>query len=109
MQGHQDGIQAMGGARITFRNLEINCNSNPNAQLFVAAANGGSPTDIVCDGCLLGGGAGTSLYVVAASRSGARNSTICQGRYYAMQLLGTSPVNVGNTVIPASDPRCRAR
>ena len=38
---HQDGIQAMGGSRFTFRNLELNCNSNPNAQLFINSANGG--------------------------------------------------------------------
>ena len=34
--GHQDGIQVMGGKRITFRNLEVNCNTRTNAQLFIA-------------------------------------------------------------------------
>jgi hypothetical protein len=108
--GHQDGIQAMGGQRITFRNLEINCNSNPNAQLFLAASNGGHPTDIVCDGCTLGGGAGQSLFITTSTRSGARNSTICEGRFQAIRIdpPATSPVNQGNRVIPSSDPRCRA-
>ena len=54
---HQDGIQALGGERITFRNLEINCNSGSNAQLFLNGANGGMPTDIVCEKCFLGSGA----------------------------------------------------
>ena len=39
---HQDGIQAMGGSRIRLVGLELNCNSGPNAQLFIAAANGGT-------------------------------------------------------------------
>ena len=109
-RGHQDGIQAMGGQRITFRNLEINCNSNPNAQLFLSASNGGHPTDIVCDGCTLGRGAAQTLFITTSTRSGARNSTICQGRYDAIRIdsPANSPVNTNNRVIPATDPRCTA-
>lgn len=108
--GHQDGIQAMGGQRVTFRGLEINCNSNPNAQFFAAATNGGRPTDIVCDGCRLGGGAAQTLFIADSTRSGARNSVICQGRYDAVRIGSgaVGPVNSGNTIIPASDSRCRA-
>ena len=40
-EAHQDGIQVMGGERITFRRLEIECSSEPNAQLFISGANGG--------------------------------------------------------------------
>jgi hypothetical protein len=105
---HQDGIQAMGGSRITFRNLEINCNTDPNAQLFINSANGGTPTDIVCDGCFLGSGGGSTLFVNASIRSGARNSTICPGRFSPIRIetLAVSPVNSGNTVLASSDPRC---
>jgi hypothetical protein len=105
---HQDGIQAMGGSRITFRNLEINCNSDPNAQLFINSAVGGTPTDIICEGCFLGSGGGSSLFVNASTRSGARNSTICPGRFSPIRIESgaVSPVNSGNVVLAAADPRC---
>jgi hypothetical protein len=105
---HQDGIQAMGGERITFRNLEINCNSEPNAQIFINSANGGTPTDIVCDGCFLGSGAAQTLFVNVSVRSGARNTLICPGRFQAVRIDGgaLSPVNINNTVLSAGDSRC---
>jgi hypothetical protein len=104
---HQDGIQAMGGQRIRFVGLELNCNSGPNAQLFIAAANGGRPTDIICEGCFLGSGAGSSLFVATSTRSGAINTLICPGRFSPIRIQGaTEPVNSGNTVLSASDPRC---
>ena len=104
---HQDGIQAMGGSRIRLVGLELNCNSGPNAQLFIAAANGGRPTDIVCEGCFLGSGAGSSLFIATSTRSGARNTLICPGRFSPIRIQGADePVNTGNTVLPASDSRC---
>ena len=104
---HQDGIQAMGGSRIRLVGLEINCNSGPNAQLFIAAANGGRPTDIVCEGCFLGSGAGSSLFIATSTRSGARNTLICPGRFSPIRIQGAAePVNTANTVLPASDSRC---
>ncbi len=106
-EAHQDGIQALGGERITFRNLEINCNSGANAQLFLNAANGGMPTDIVCERCFMGSGAATTLRVSESVRSGARNSTICPGRFRDVNTAGSQePVNVGNTVLPIGDARC---
>jgi Ca2+-binding RTX toxin-like protein len=107
-QGHQDGIQAMGGRNITFRGLEIKCGSNPNAQLFINSVNGGSPTNVVCDGCLLGRGAASTLLINNSVGSGARSSTICEGRYFDIRIQpgASSPVNSGNTVIPSTDPRC---
>ena len=106
--GHQDGIQAMGGLRVTFRNLEINCSSNPNAQLFIASSNGGNPTDIVCEYCLLGGGAAQTLFVANSVRSGARNSVICQGRFSEIRIENAiAPINSGNVIVPSSDARCR--
>ena len=105
---HQDGIQAMGGERVTFRNLEINCNSNPNGQIFVNAANGGNPTDIVCESFFLGSGAGSSLFINHSVRSGARNTLICPGRFSPIRIESgaVSPVNENNTVLPATDSRC---
>jgi hypothetical protein len=106
-EGHQDGIQVIGGERIALRHLSIHCTSNPNAQLFLSAANGGMPTDVVCDGCLMGRDAAQTLFIWTSVRSGARNSTICQGRFDAIRVEGAqSPVNEGNSVVPSSDPRC---
>jgi Ca2+-binding RTX toxin-like protein len=106
-EAHQDGIQALGGERITFRNLEINCRSGANAQIFLNAANGGMPTDIVCDRCFLGSGAGTTLRISQSIRSGARNSTLCPGRFHAINAnRSLEAVNVGNTVLPPTDARC---
>ena len=59
-EAHQDGIQVMGGERITFRRLEIECSSEPNAQLFIAGNDGAVPTDVVCDNCFLGSGAAST-------------------------------------------------
>ena len=105
---HQDGVQALGGERITLRKLEINCNSQPNAQFFVNAASGGMPTDVVCERCFLGSGAATTLLIGESIRSGARNSLLCRGRFrpLAVALDAVDPVNVGNTVLPATDARC---
>ena len=104
---HQDGIQAMGGTRITFRNLELNCNSEPNAQLFINSANGGTPTDIVCENCFLGSGA--LVDASSTTRCGPAHGTrsICPGRFSPIRIeAANQPVNSGNTVLPASDPRC---
>jgi Ca2+-binding RTX toxin-like protein len=104
---HQDGIQALSGERITFRNLEVNCSSGANAQIFLNAANAGMPTDIVCEKCFLGSGAGTTLRISSSIRSGARNSTLCPGRFRDINSVGSQEaVNVGNTVLPTSDTRC---
>ena len=106
---HQDGVQVMGGQRITLRNVNIQCNSNPNAQFFVAASNGGYPTDVVCDNCILGRGAAQTLFVAGSERSGARNSLVCAGRFNDIRIETTSSaINVGNSVVPATDPRCSA-
>ena len=105
---HQDGIQALGGERITFRNVEINCNSTVNAQFFVAGDSNVFPTDVVCDRCFLGSGAASTYAVGASVRSGVRNSLVCRGRFRNSNITAaaTDPIDVGNTILPATDPRC---
>ncbi len=107
--GHQDGVQVMGGERITFSGLEIHCSSNPNAQFYVSALSPGLPTDVVCDGCLLGSGAAQTLFVDESVRSGARNTLICPGRFRGLRIdesLAQEPVLEGNEELRAGDPRC---
>jgi hypothetical protein len=97
----------MGGKRIALRNLEVNCNTRTNAQLFVSGIGGAVPEDVVCTNCLLGRGAAQTLFVAKAIRSGARSSTICRGRFRAIRTAGAiDPVLSGNTIVPASNPRC---
>jgi Ca2+-binding RTX toxin-like protein len=104
---HQDGVQAMGGARITFRNISIDCLGNSN--FFVNRAGSGSttPTDIVCEGCFLGPRSSTTIRINAAVRSGARGTTMCPGRNQTDFWGDPSSINESNTVLARTDPRCR--
>lgn len=106
--GHQDGVQVMGGERVTFRGLRIHCGtSRTNAQFFVSGAQGGFPTDVVCDGCTLGGGAASTLFVSNSLRSGARRTIVCRGRYFAVRVDGQArdPV-LATSVVAPNDSRC---
>jgi Ig domain of plant-specific actin-binding protein len=108
---HQDAVQAMGGARITFRNVQFDCLGNSN--FFVNEAGSGAtvPTDIVCDGCRFGAKSSTTVRVNVSVRSGIRNSFGCAGRnvrepfYFTDAAQG--PVNSGNTELASSDPLCQ--
>lgn len=101
---HQDGIQAMGGQRLTFT-LDIQCGPQANAQFFVSSA---AAADIVCDGCFLGGGAAHTA-LVSGVRSGVRNSVVCPDRTpFGGWLDGgsQSKVNENNVLLSADDPGC---
>jgi hypothetical protein len=95
---HQDGVQVMGGARITFRELNIDCPTRSSG-FFVRLGGRGSepPTDVVCEECEILGG-GYSVRVNESVRSGVRNSTVCEGSFGAIKILAgaVEPVDVGN-------------
>ncbi len=76
-EAHQDGIQVMGGARITFSNLLVNVPSSNNAALFINGDN--MPTDVVCDHCMLVPG-NKAAQIGHSVRSGIRNSVIYSGK-----------------------------
>lgn len=108
---HQDGIQVMGGQRITFRNLTVACGGvGVNAALFIAR--GGSdestPTDVVLENGRLGPNAAHTILLANSVRSGARNTVICPGRFDAYSVRGivVDPVRDGNVTADADDPRC---
>ena len=46
---HQDGIQAMGGTRLTFRNLTVDCLGNANLFVNQGGLKVSMPTDVICD------------------------------------------------------------
>jgi hypothetical protein len=104
---HQDAVQAMGGSRLTFRNMTFDCLGNSN--FFVNRAGSGAtrPTDVVCENCTLGPRSSTTIRVNEATRSGARNSSFCPGRNLTTFWGDPSYVNVNNTMLLRTDSRCR--
>lgn len=105
---HQDGIQAMGGARITFNKLTVSCGrpgaSGINSNLFIRQAGRSSelPTDIVCVDCVLGGGAAHTVDIQDSVRSGVVGSSLCTAKYPKLTLTigsaAVAPVDVRNTI-----------
>jgi hypothetical protein len=84
---HQDGIQVMGGARITFHRLTISCGRQNarlvNSNLFINKAGRSEhpPTDVVCEDCAFGGWAAHTVSVQDSVRSGVTGSTLCVARF----------------------------
>jgi hypothetical protein len=105
---HQDGMQVMGGARITLNGLRIDCGRTNdtlvNSNLFInrAGKSVAPPTDVVCVSCLLGGGAAHTVDIQDSVRSGVVSSTLCTAKYPKLTLtVGTgavTPVTTGNTI-----------
>ena len=84
---HQDGIQVLGGARITFRELTVSCGRRDdrliNSNLFIKQAGKSQlpPRDVVCENCSFGGWAAHTVSVQASVRSGVTGSKICVARF----------------------------
>jgi len=108
---HQDGIQVMGGTRVTFRNMDVGCYSANNSQVWINAGAGGNgtPTDIVFEGGRFQGyyangqygpGGAYGIAIVNSIRSGARGATICPNAHPRRMLYlsqsAIEPVDVAN-------------
>jgi hypothetical protein len=99
---HQDGIQVLGGARITFRELTVSCGRRDerliNSNLFIKQAGKSQlpPRDVVCQNCSFGAWAAHTVSVQTSVRSGVTGSKICVARFPQFTLT------VGRG---ASDPR----
>ncbi len=115
---HQDGVQVMGGARITFRNFVWMCGNMDDVSgsgvanaVFIsrAGANLTTPTDIVVEHSVLMPGAAHTFTVGVSLRSGARNSVLCPDRTGSNPFTNsgaTDPVYLSILEPPISDPRC---
>ena len=105
---HQDGVQAMGGYRLTFRNLAIDCLRNSNFFLARGGSGASTPTDVVCDGCILGPNSAQTLFYATSIRSGAINTRICEGRYRAVRIESDAVdrIDRNNVVLPRGHPSC---
>ena len=107
---HQDGVQVMGGTRITFRGLRIDCGRVTegliNSNLFIkrSGRSVAPPTDVVCVNCFLGGSAAHTASIQESVRSGLVSSTLCKARYSSLTLAiganAVDPVDVRNTIGP---------
>jgi hypothetical protein len=105
---HQDGVQVMGGDRITFRNLRVDCGrANErliNSNLFIRQAGKSlsPPTDVVCVHCSFGGNAAHTVDVQDSIRSGVIDSTLCPARWHRQMLAvgpaAIDPATTGNRV-----------
>lgn len=106
---HQDGIQVMGGLRLTFRDLRVDCLGNANLFLAEGGSGAETPTDVVCVRCVLGPHSAQTLYHGKSIRSGARQTTICTGRHFAVRVEpgARAIVDEGNTVLPRDDAACK--
>jgi hypothetical protein len=101
---HQDGIQVMGGQRVTFVGLDDQCQSSNNSAFFVnrGTTSQESPTDVVCSACYLQGG-GITVRIGTSVRSGVRGSTVVAGHLSAARISKTSAVNpiwLANSIVP---------
>jgi hypothetical protein len=89
---HQDGIQVMGGARITFERLRVDCGRADDtlidSNLFIKQAGRSltPPTDVVCVECYLGADAAHTVSIQQSIRSGVRSSTLCEAKYPKLTL-----------------------
>jgi len=114
---HVDGIQALGGQRITMRNLDVNYPTATNSALYINQGSGGQdrPTDVVCDGCTFRRSPDKNRVVRIGDslRSGIRNSIVywcgtgptCDAPTAPaiwFNGLQTDPVNENNTLLLAS-------
>ena len=105
---HQDGIQAMGGTRITLKGLTIDCGRSDerliNSNLFIKKAGRSldPPTDVVCVDCYLGGSAAHTVSIQESVRSGVRSSTLCSAKYAKLTLdvgpQAVDPVTTGDSL-----------
>jgi hypothetical protein len=105
---HQDGVQVMGGLRITFRGLRIDCGRSDegliNSNLFIkrSGRSVNPPTDVVCVDCFLGGSAAHTASIQESVRSGLVSSTLCTAKYSKLTMTigagAVDPVDVDNTL-----------
>ncbi len=105
---HQDGIQAMGGARITLKHLRVDCGRAGerliNSDLFIKKAGRSldPPTAVVCVDCYLGGEAAHTVSIQESVRSGVRSSTLCSAKYAKLTLdvgpQAVDPVTTGDSL-----------
>jgi hypothetical protein len=118
---HQDGIQVLGGTRVTFRNLVIWCGdpqsefgTGVNSSALIAAGGAGgasTPTDVVIESSVMGPGTANGVLVESSVRSGIRGSVACPdwtpaGGPVLIGAAAVDGIDVDNEKPALDDPRC---
>ena len=105
---HVDGIQVMGGQRITFSNMDVNFQTATNSALYINEGSGGQdrPTDIIFDHSTFRRSVTQNRVVRIGDslRSGIRNSTVyyCGSQSFCSSGAVGAPAIWGNNL--ATDP-----
>lgn len=109
---HQDGIQAMSGNNVIFKNLYIGCYTSNNAQFFVnkGTAATSTPEKIVCDDCTIrprnpanpSQWGNKAAQIGHSSDSGIENSIVYPGKHFTMEVskdstVAVNPINSHNS------------
>lgn len=117
---HQDGIQVLGGTRVTFRNLVIWCGGpdpdfgagvNSSAMINRAGSGATTPTDVVIEHSVMGPGTANGVLVESSIRSGLRGSVACPdwtvaGGPVLLTEEAVDGIDVDNEKPGPEDPRC---
>jgi hypothetical protein len=102
---HQDGVQVLGGARITIGEATVTGCRTSQVMLKKGGSGKTTPTDVVFGDGFYGPGAAHTFIIGTSVRSGLRDSVACPDttkRNGAIEVSGaTQPVNQSN-VSPAS-------
>lgn len=111
---HQDGIQVMGGSKITLTGIVVDCgrlqDDSINSNLFVNLGGDSTqpPADVLCVSCVFGSFAAYTVSIQNSVRSGVVDSTVCPAKFPRHELsigaAAVDPVNVGNRVGACSGP-----
>lgn len=100
---HQDACQCLGGVRITIRNMVFVAAAQGSSQgVLIQGGQGGNPTDVVFEDCIIGPGFTNSAVVGDnTTRSGFRRCRISQGGIFDLRVKSTAvnPVNEGNVIV----------
>lgn len=100
---HQDCVQAMGGTRIHFFNVAIDCIGPGGGNFFVNKAGSGAttPTDITCTNCAMGPNhqnPAAHVRINNAKNSGITDTLVCRGNTRNPVFLG-DPTNFSRGTI----------
>jgi hypothetical protein len=114
---HQDGIQAMGGQRVTFTGLNDQCTSANNSALFISVGHAREPRPTLSAIVAIRGGGSRCGRGLAPIRN--PGSRVCPGKFGSVRVspgIALSPIDIGTTVLssacsggtgtppPATDP-----
>jgi hypothetical protein len=112
---HQDGVQVMGGVRLTFRNILFEGADTQGIFINKAGSGATTPTDVLFENCKVGcpnanGGPATPVNVNVCVRSGLRNCQVWRSPRFGAGVNfhnNQTAINEGNIVHPVGTLGCQ--